>query len=171
MTEKSIVVEGLTVSYEGYFHSNDLNKLIRRFTKERGYDPVDVMHEVKVKEDGRYIVLDLRPKKDVSDYVKFVIQTKIALNKVTDAEIDIDGKKLKINKGSAKIVINGFMFTDYEGDWQSSPKTVFFKLLFDKFIYKKHTDDFKGMLTKDCNLLRNEISSFLNLHKYIKSYD
>lgn len=171
MGEKNLVVEGLTVSYEGYFHCNDLNHLIRRFTRERGYDPKDVMHEVKVKEDGRYIVLDLRPSKAISDYVKFAIQTKISMNKVTDAEIDLDGKKVKINRGSVKVVINGFMFTDYEGDWQSSARAVFFKILFDKFIYKRHVDDFKGILAKDCNLLRNEISSFLNLHKYIKSYD
>lgn len=171
MGEKNLVVDGLTVSYEGYFHCNDLNRLIRRFTESRGYDPKDVMHEVKVKEDGRYIVLDLRPDKKVSDYAKFIVQTKIAMNKVTDAEIEIDGKKVKINHGSVKVVINGYLMTDYEGDWQSSPRAVFMKLLFDKFIYKRHVDDLQGMLKTDCNNLRNEISSFLNLHKYIKSYD
>ena len=168
MGEKRLLVEGLTVSYAGYFHAKELHKLIRRFTAERGYDPHDVLHEVKVKEDGRYIILDMRPDKTVSDYVKFRIQIKLVMDKITDAIIEIDSKKIKINNGSVKATINGFILTDYESDWQTGAKKVFFKLLFDKFIYKKHMDEMDAMLKKDCSLLRHEISSFLNINKYIK---
>lgn len=170
MGEKKIIVDGLTISYEGYFHANDLYRLINKFTLQRGYDPAEVLHELKVKEDGRYTVIDMRPTKSISDYVQFMIQTKIAYNKVTDEMIELEGKQIKINKGSVKIVINGYIFSDYEGNWESSPRAVFFKVFFDKIIFKKQTDDFNSMLKGDCMLLRNEISAFLNLHKYIKSF-
>ena len=167
MGEKRLLVEGLTVAYEGFFYVKELHKLIRRFTAERGYDPHDILHEVKVKEDGRYIIIDMRPEKGVSDYIVFRIQIKMALNKITDAEIDLDGKKIKINHGSVKVVINGFIISDYESDWQTGAKSVFFKALFDKFIYKKNMDEMDAMLKKDCMLLKHEISSFLNLNKYV----
>jgi hypothetical protein len=55
MGEKLVVVKDLKLGYEGYFDSQKLYQLIDRFTQERGYDKNDVLHEVKVKEDGKYI--------------------------------------------------------------------------------------------------------------------
>jgi len=166
MTEKKIVVQGVSLSYEGYFDPKYLFNVIKNFTDERGYDWYEDLNEVIVKEDRRHMTLDLKPRKTISDYVKTVIQIKVAMNDITDEEIVLDGKKLMISRGAVKVTMNGIMFSDCEGDWNSKPWMVFINTVKDKFIYRDYQADFEGKLRKDIYRLKNEISAFLNLNKY-----
>lgn len=166
MGEKLVVLKDLKLGYEGYFDAQALYRLIDSFTGSRNYDKNDVLHEVKLKEDGKYIDLDLRPTKSMSDHVAFIIRLKISIEKMTKEEIVIDGAKRQINKGKISITFYGTIVSDYEGSWEANPRLVFFRTIMDKFVYGNYTKDYKGMLKKDILLLKNEISSFLNLHKY-----
>lgn len=169
MGEKLIVVKDLTVNYEGYFDSQGLYRLIDRFAMERGYDKNDTLHEVKVKEDGKYIKLDMRPEKTISDHIKFVIRTIIDIEKLTKETITVDGKEIKTNKGKVSIKFVGIVKSDYEGRWKSHPGLVFLKTIMDKYVYGTYDKDYKNMIKKDVFLLKNEISSYLNIHKYTSS--
>lgn len=169
MTEKQLVIEGISLGYEGYFDTNALYNFIDRYTRERGWDKQDVLHDIKNKESYRDIYLDLRPSKTISDYAKFMMKIIVNMTHVTDEIIELDGKKIKTNKGKVNITLNGFMMTDYEGDWQSSAKWTFMKTIYDKFIFRSHTEDFENMLKDEVHRLRNEISAFLNIKKHVDS--
>lgn len=168
MTEKRLIISDLGLSYSGYFHASEVYKIINKFALERGYDWKETLNEVIVKEDHRNITLKLEPSKSISDYVKTTIKVEAEMSDVTDEEIEIDGKKITVNKGKVKVDLKGIMLSDYEGDWQSTAWRVFIRTIKDKFVYRDYTKSFEDKLKKDVMRLRNELSSFLNLNKYVR---
>jgi hypothetical protein len=169
MSEKNIVSDAEIISYEGYFSVADIYNLINRWTAERSWDKYDKLHEVKIKEDGRHIDLYLEPNKGISDYAKFIIEIKASFSKVTDVEVEVDGKKMHLQHGSAKISLTGVIVSDYEGDWESSPKFQFLRTIYDKFVYREHTKDMAQMLKDEVKRLKNEITAHLNMNRHIIS--
>ena len=168
MTEKKLITGG-TIKYSGYFKLSELYTLIEQWTAERGFDKDDKLHEVKVKEEGQYIELDLQPAKQISDYVKFVIQIRATFSKITEEKIVIDEHETTMNKGDATILVQGMILTDFEGDWKSRPAYQIWKTIFDKFVFKTDLDTFEDTLKKNVAELKHEISSYLNLQKFVSS--
>jgi hypothetical protein len=85
---------------------------------------------------------------------------------VKDVEIEKEGVKLSINQGTVKIVIDGYLETDYEGWWEKKPMFYFIRTLFDKYLYKKQFKYYEGWLIHDIQDLHARIQKFLNLYKY-----
>ncbi|MFT4326734.1 MAG: hypothetical protein ACMXYK_04490 [Candidatus Woesearchaeota archaeon] len=169
MTEKKLVVEGETVSYHGIFNAKELYNLIENFANERGWDRKDYKHEVLNRETHRDIIWDLRPNATISEYAKYEIHIKGSLTNVTDIEVVLDGKKTKMQKGNVKITFVGFLFTEYEKDWQSSAGWYVFRTIIEKFIMKTHMDDYEAMIQKHVSMLKHEVSAYLNLTKYVSA--
>jgi hypothetical protein len=169
MAEKKVVVENIGIAYEGIMDVNAIYNFIDHWVADRGWDKNDVMHEVRNKETHREIFLDLRPAKIISDYVKYQLITKATFSNIVDTEVEIDGKKMKLQKGSVKLAFRGVMITDWEGDLQSNAKVIILKTIYDKFIYRRHMADFEGSLKDEVYRLRNEVSSYLNITKYANS--
>jgi hypothetical protein len=105
----------------------------------------------------------------VSDYVKFIIQIQATFSQITDESIFIDEHEVTMNKGSVSITLRGMVITDYEGDWKSRPGYQIWKTIFDKFIYKTDLDTFDVTLKKNIAELKQEISSYLNLQKFVSA--
>lgn len=167
MTEKRELIGGETIVYDGYFRLADLYSIIEAWVAERGFDKDDKLHEIKVKEEGRYVELDLQPSKQVSEYMKIIAQIRISIKQMTDEEVEIDGKIVKMNKGNIKIIFKASMFTDHEGDWESGPFIQIFQTFFEKFIFKRDIEEFERMAINEVRTLKNEVSAFLNLNKFI----
>lgn len=166
MVETKIVVDGLSLSYEGLFSATELYMMIDCFFRDHMYDKRETQNMEKVGPHGKYIELELQPYRKMSDYVRFVVRIRLKMFNVTEVEIEKDGHKVKLNKGKIDIVFDGFLETDYEGRWESKPSYVFIRTVFDKFIYKIYTEKFEGQLTEDVNTIYNQLKAFLNLYRY-----
>ena len=166
MVETKIVVDGLTLSYEGLFSATEFYMMIDRFFRDHMYDKRETQNLEKVEPQGKYIELELQPYRKMSDYIRFVIRMRLRMFNVTEVEIEKDGHKVKLNKGRVNMVFDGFLETDYEGRWEGKPSYVFIRTVFDKFIYKMYTQKFEAQLTEDVNTLYNQLKAFLNLYRY-----
>ena len=75
-------------------------------------------------------------------------------------------KKVQADQGRLLIYFDGFVEHDYEHRWDEVPLFVFFRTLYEKFIYKLYTERFEQRLTHDMHNLYNEIEKFLNTYRH-----
>ncbi|MBW2970749.1 hypothetical protein KY320_01160 [Candidatus Woesearchaeota archaeon] len=166
MSEVKIIVDGMTLSYEGLFDAAELYKMIDQFFWEKGYDKREIQNMEKVEQTGKYIELELQPYKKLSDYAKVIIRIYIRMFDVKEVEVEKDGQQIRLNQGRLNLIFDGFLETDYEGRWESKPMYVFMRTVFDKFIYKTYTAKYESILTEEIHHLHSQIKSFLNLYRY-----
>ena len=166
MAEKKIVIPGQVINYEGIFSMQELYLLIDSITKKKDYDKVELMNSEQVFDEGKDIVILLDPYKKINDYAKLNLWIKMIVSKLKDVEVEVNGRKKIMNKGSITIVMQGFLHTDYEGRWEQKPWFIFLRTLFDKFFFKLYTNKFEDELKKDFSDLFNQIKAYLNLQRY-----
>ena len=166
MTEREIVVDKLTLTYEGLFSVKELYKVIDSWLAEKSYDKRENKNYEVVNPDGKYIELELEPWKKITTYAKNVFFIRIYCMNVKDVEIEKDGVKMKLNQGKVHIVFDAYLETDYENEWEGKAIFYFLRQVFDKYIFKPFTDGFENGVKEDLMHLHDRIKSFLNLYRY-----
>jgi|GEM_PF-365530 len=166
MVERKLIVEDLTLGYEGYFEAAELYRMINGLIRAKEYDPVEVRNFEYVGEKGKTIEMELLPYKKITEYAKYEIKIKIRMDNVTEEVIEIDNIKKKINKGKVKIIFKAFFTTDYEDVWESKPWMFIFRTIVDKFIFPSYVHKWEDGLVRDVNMFHTEIKTFLNLYHY-----
>lgn len=166
MPEQRIVVDHLTVSYSGIFNITELYQLVDNFFREKGYDKREMRNQEHVTPEGKYIELEFQPWKKVSDYVRHVVKVLVRMLKVKEVTVEVDGKRRKMHKGKVYIIIDGYMYTDFESRWEQRPFYFFLRTIFDKFIYKSYTTMFEDLLVETCSQFHLTVKAYLNMHKH-----
>lgn len=167
VAEVKIVVDQLTINYEGLFKMKDLLKIIEDyFRRDRGYDWMEKKNEVIVTPSGKHYDLDFVPWKTLNDYTKLEAQIKISGINITEVDVEHDGVKVKLNKGKLSVVFNGYIHTDYEGKWEDKPIFYFIRTLVDKYIYSSDNSAYQKMIADDVEIVRKRVAAFLNLYRY-----
>lgn len=166
MPEQRIIVDHLTISYSGLFNVTELYQLLDNFMREKGYDKRELLNQEHITPEGKYIEIKLEPWKKVSDYVRHQVKITVRMLKLKETTIEIDGKRKKMHKGKVYIIIDGYMYTDFEGRWEQRPFYFFLRTIFDKFIYRSYTGQFEDLLVETCSQLHMTVKSFLNLYRH-----
>ena len=166
MPEKKLVIDQLKLTYEGLFDLNGLYRLLDSWFYEKQYDRYEHRNYEQVLPTGKDIEIELLPWKKTTLYFKNIIRMRLKFNNVKDAEIEKEGVKITINQGTVKIIIDGYLETDYEGWWEDKPMFYFIRTLFDKYIYKSQFKSYEGWLIHDIKDLNSRIQKFLNLYRY-----
>ncbi len=169
MVERKLLVDEETIEYEGLFNLIELYSIIDDFLKLKGYDKFESLNEESVYPSGKEIHILIDPTKWHTDYVRKVLKVNILMKKVKEVETEVDKVKVKLNQGKISIEFSAFLETDWEGRWEQKPIYYFIRTLFDKYIYRKHTDDFESEIVSDCHELREKMGSFLNLYRFRKA--
>lgn len=167
MPEKKFVFEKMTLSYEGLFNLYELFQMIDTWLRKKGFDKREKRNNEFISETGKDIEVVLEPWKKVSDYINMKFKIDIHFSEVKEVIVEKDGAKIRLNKGRAVIVIDGWLETDYEGAWQSRPDYFFLRTIVDKFVYKIYNDKYEKMINDLGVEVFNEIKAFLNMHRYI----
>ncbi len=166
MTETKIIIDGLSINYEGLFSAKECYRLVDTFFEEKNYDKKEVLNTEKVEPSGKYVELEIEPYKKVSDYAKIVVRVRTKMFNVKEVEVEKDGHKLRLNQGKVAILIDGILQTDYENRWTNRPMWIFLRTIYDKFIYKTYIDQFDNMVLRDVNQLHTQLKAFFNLYRY-----
>jgi len=165
MSEKKLYLDGLELNYEGLFNLNELLKAIDSIIKDRGYAKGEKRREETIKSTGREFSMELRPVKKKTDYFVLMIKMRISVTNMTDVEVLRDDVRTIMNKGNVSIIFDAWTTTDYEYRWEQSPLFYFLRNLFERVIYKFHTDRFADELIDDTHFFYNNIKAYLNLGK------
>lgn len=166
MSEKRLLLDGVSVDYSGFFDLLGLLKLIDKVTAEKGYAKNEKRREETVKESGKEFYLELRPVKRKRDFFVLMIKLRIEVHNLKDIEILKDNIRTMTNEGNVHILLDAWTTTDYEFRWEQKPLFYFLRSMFEHFIYKFHTDEFADELVDDTHYLRDEIKAYLELGRY-----
>jgi hypothetical protein len=166
MTETKIVIDNLSLNYEGLFSAKEFYRLVDSFMQEKNYNKKEVLNTEKVESSGKFIDMEVEPYKKVSDYAKIVIRVRTKMFNVKEVEVEKDGHKLTLNQGKVNILIDGILQTDYENRWTNRPFWIFLRTIYDKFIYKTYIDQFDNEVMRDVNQLHTQLKAFFNLYRY-----
>jgi hypothetical protein len=168
MSDLRIIVDHLQLDYSGIMDVKGLFKMINRWLMERHFQKKeDKNHELN-QPDGKYIEYEISHWKKISDYTRYVYKIRALFQGIKKVEISRDKKKEKLDQGRVLFIFDGFIEHDYEHRWDERPFFVFFRTLYDKFIYKAYTERFEHRLTHDVHNLYNEIEKFLNTYRHYK---
>ena len=123
-------------------------------------------HNESRSSSGHNISLRLRPYKPIKAN-KLEVQVWLNVTDMTDVTKDIDGIKVKINQGKVNVVIDSFLISKMRGSFEARAEYTLIRTIFDKILFKSPSKDYEGMVRKDATDLRDEISSLLNLNKFL----
>jgi len=166
MAERRMIVDNLTVVYQGLFNLNELYLVIDKWYREKGYDKFEKKNYEQVYKTGKEIELEIEPWKKITDYAKIVLKMKIFVKNLKDVTIEKEGHKVKMNEGDVKIAITGYLDTDYEHKWEKKPLVFFLRTMFDQYIYKlDHAKD-EAAVADDAQHVHSLIKSYLNMHRF-----
>ncbi len=166
MSERRLVIDHMTLTYEGLFDLHELYTLINLWLKDKGFDLREQRNQEQVRPNGKFIEVEMLPWKKITDYARHVIRLNIRILSMKDAVVEEDGKRVKLNKGMIKLVMDGYLDTDYEDRWESKPFYFFIRTLFDKFVYRTYSTQYEELLVENCLQLHSTIKAFLNLYQY-----
>jgi hypothetical protein len=166
MAERRLVIDHMALTYDGLFELHELYVLINQWLKDKGYDLREQKNQEHAKSDGKYIEVEMLPWKKVTDYARHVIKLNLRVLKMKKVVIEQDGNRISMDRGTLRVVIDGYLDTDYEDRWESKPFYFFLRTIFDKFVYRTYSTQYEELLVENCLQLQSTIKSFLNLYQY-----
>ena len=163
--EKELVINNRTINYKGIFRYEEVFKVINETLDKNGYVKVEKKSEELVSESGRKTYLELRPYKQISNYVTLLIKIKISMDNVTEMVKEFETGKKKFQQGDLNFIFDAWYLTDNRNRWGMKPYVYFLKGIIRKFIFRWPLEDsFKDTLMGDTAYLNAQIK------KLLKSY-
>lgn len=162
MAEKNEVFKQ-EVKHKGFFHYSDFYSFCYNWLKDEGYSVAEKKYEEKVSGFGKEITIEWEAKKKVSDYYRNIIGIKWHILGMNDAEVEVDGKKQKTNKGEVKLKVAADLERDYEQNWDKNPLWKFMRGVYDKYVIRTTTEEYESRLKSKGESFVENAKSFLRL--------
>jgi hypothetical protein len=141
-------------AFYGYAHSWFKNEL---------YGVVEEKYSEKVSGGARDISIEWKAIKFISDYFRFEHVIKMEVAGLTDVEVEIEGKKRKMNKGKIAIEIKGVLIKDPGSKWEESKFLQFWREVYDKYIIRSRVDVMENKAMDDVRDWKDAMKAYLEL--------
>lgn len=168
MADVRIIVDHLKLEYTGVFDTKKLFRLIGAWFDRRQLQKLEAKDFEQDLPDGKYIEYEIRYWKKVTDYNRFTYKVRALFSGLKDVDIIEGGKKVRVQQGKALFYLDGYLEHDYENRWEVAPMLQFFRVLFDKFIYRLYTERFEQRLTYDVHSLYDTLERFFNMYRHYR---
>ncbi|MEK6939295.1 MAG: hypothetical protein AABX31_01060 [Nanoarchaeota archaeon] len=166
MVEKNLLINNKKISYQGIFRTDELLSVLRHALKEKGYEYAEKKNEELVTPEGRLLQLELRPVKQVSSYMQFMVKVRMALDNVTDITKEVSGVKQKYQQGDVVIAFDAWSITNHEGRWGLTPFSYFMESFIHKYVYKfKIEEDLLRDLVSDTAYVYAKVRDLLQSYQ------
>jgi len=120
MAEKDTIFSS-SIKSSGIFSFQDFyNFCYDWLTEESGLSISENKYAEKLSGDSKNIDIEWVGTKVVTDYFRFEIKVKFNVGGLTQVEINKNGAKIKTNKGSIKVQVQGVLVKDSHGKFESS---------------------------------------------------
>jgi hypothetical protein len=162
MGEKSPAF-GEKLKHKGFFNFSELYSFCYMWFKDEGYTVFENEYSEKLTAGGKEVVIKWDAKKKITDYFRNIIEVRWRIIGLQDAEIEIDGKKIKTNKGDLTMEIKGDLERDWEEKWEKNPTYKFFRSVYDNYITRSTRETYEDRLTAKAVSYTENVKAFLNL--------
>lgn len=165
MAEEKIVRDPIEIKYHGVFNAVELYRTIKNYSLDKGYTPHDLKYEEEVVGKKRRILAEVRPYKNITNYMKYRFWTIILIEDMEDVVIEKDGKKVTMQHGEVIIKITGLIAYDWTRQWEAKPWLYFLREIFDKYIFRQKSAWFERVYLQEYDQYMDVIKAYLNLYR------
>jgi len=163
MVERDVILKE-KVKFVGYAKFSDLYSYAFDWVKGEGYTIIEDTYTEKVKGNAKDLEIAWKASKKITDYFKVEIDFKWRIFGMEDVEVEIEGKKKKMNKFvELGIEIKGTLAKDFANQWNTSGATKFFKEIYNKYVIPGRTIQMEEKVGKDVQDFKEEVKAFLEL--------
>ncbi|MBS3088915.1 hypothetical protein J4402_04025 [Candidatus Pacearchaeota archaeon] len=162
MTDKDAVLKE-KVEHSGLFDFAGFYSFAHSWFKEQKYGVNEKKYSEKVKGNARDLRIEWAATKAISDYFKIELDITFEVWGMTEVEVEIDGEKKKMNKGTIGAEIKGTLVKDYDSKWETSPQWRFLREIYNKYLIPARVNSMKGKVEDDVRSFKEELKSFLDL--------
>ena len=162
MAEKFILIKE-TLEHTGIYGFSEMYEYLYRWFKEELYGVIEEKYNEKVSGTTRDITVEWKCTKGLSDYFKVEISVKMEAGGISDVEVEVDGKKKKMNKGRLRIEFKGTMIRDPDSKWDASPFYRFLRDVYNKYVIPGRVESQEDKVKDDVRDVKEYIKSFLEL--------
>ena len=163
MAEKDVVIKEV-IKYAGYGDFKNFYSYAHDCLKGEKYSVTEDSYTEKVKGSSKEVEIAWTASKKLTDYFKVEIGVKWRILGMEDVDVEIDGKKKKMNKfAEVKIEAKGTLIHDYSNQWNKNAQTNFFKSLYNKYIIPDRTEQMKDKVEQDIKDFKEEMKALMEL--------
>ena len=164
MRKAVTVVPKLKIRHIGVVNMTELYKNMKYWLDYQGYgNHKETFKENKyierIKGDSKILEISWTAQRNESDYVAYVIKVGFFVLGLTDIEVEVEGRKVKSQKGDIQVYISSELVTDRKNNWNSS----IMQYIYENFIAKKRIEDYMIDLYSKTYSFQDEIKVYLNL--------
>ena len=147
----------------GNWNYTDVYNLAFSWLKGSGYKLKEDLYSEKLSANGKEVIIAWTAEKKVTDYFQYQIKMDWHILGMKDAEVEIEGKKVKTNKGEVEIVFKANIIKDYEKRWEDKPLWKFLRGIYEKYIIRETIDEFEDDLEDDVKDMIKDLKAFLRI--------
>ena len=162
MAEKEQVIKE-KVEHSGYFDFKGFYSFAHSWLKEENYDVEEEKYSETVSANSKSINFEWKATKTLSDYFKNEIKMRFEVRDLTDVEVEIEGKKKKMNKGKISLEIKGNLIRDPQSKWDITPWYRLLRDAYNKYIIASRVESAKDKVSADVIKFKEELKSYLEL--------
>jgi hypothetical protein len=163
MAEKD-TLSGAKVKHKGIFSFKDAYAFLHGWLINEGYDINEKTYKENIGAGGvKEIEIEWDAMRKITDYFRFHIKVKFHIIGMTDVEVEVDGKKQKMNKGTFEMRAKAVLEKDWESRWENKAFFKFLRTLYDRYLVPARIDKYEGKLLSEHDEFMTQAKSFLSL--------
>ena len=148
--------------YTGVFDYPEAYAYFYEWFKDEKYVVIETRYSEKVKPDGKELTYNWTARRELTDYFFLEIDIKFEIKKMVDVEVEIEGKKKKMNKGLFKVELKGTLIKDPRNEWETSEFYKKLREVYNKYIIAGRVDQMEDRIKEDTIAFKEAFKSFLD---------
>lgn len=163
MTEKDTLIKE-KLKFSGLTDFEQAYKFAYEWLKREDLGVVEDTYTEKVKSSGKELEIEWTAAKKLTDYFKATLKFKWRVLGMSDVEVEIDGRKKKMNKiADLSIEMKGVLEKDYSNKWEGSAFNKFIKDVYNKYVIPQRTSEKEKTVRELIQDFKEEMKAFLEL--------
>jgi hypothetical protein len=157
-------VYGNKFKFVGVFDLNAFYNFVYMWLQENKYVIIEEKgYTEKIKPNGKEVEIHWECRKKVSDYFRFMLKLDWLVLGMTTVEVEENGQKIKMNKGSLEIIFTGYLEKDYEHRWETSAVSKFLRGLYDRYVVRGVIEQYEEQVMMEVDEVNAQCKSYLSL--------
>jgi len=163
MVEKDTIIKE-AVGYSGIGDFKEAYSFAHDWLKEEGFSISEGSYVEKIAGDSKDIEIGWSASRTLTDYFKISLGIKWRILGLKDVEVEIDGKKKKMNKfATLKIDTKGVLVKDYDNKWEKTGFWKFLKETYQKYVIHNRIKEKEGQVVSVVQDFKEEMKAFFAL--------
>jgi len=163
MVEKDKIFSS-KIKYNGIFSFTDFYKFCYDWlTEETGLNVAEKKYAEKLSGNSKNIDVEWEGTKKVTDYFKVEVKVEFKIIGLTNVEINQEGIKVQMNKGSVEVKISGTLVRDYEGKFEIDAFRKFLRGIYEKWVITSRINQMEDKLVSNCDEFLTQAKAYLDL--------